>query len=215
MAGDLNAGLSQTMILNLEGVKLPNMDKDSKSDTFAVLFELVKGQKVKLGNTEVINDNLNPKWVQAIECKFSFEENQQFMIELYDADDVHNLNNLAGQDFMGSLQFSMHKLVAARDTTIEIELTNPKKKNAGSLKITGTEKKEGWGQFSCKFSVSCEINNSNPLFFTVARADPNGSTFKTVYKSECRKAGVKGGLMWTSIMTDTDTLARTEDNCEV
>ena len=76
MAGDLNAGLSQTMILNLEGVKLPNMDKDSKSDTFAVLFELVKGQKVKLGNTEVINDNLNPKWVQAIECKFSFEENQ-------------------------------------------------------------------------------------------------------------------------------------------
>jgi Ca2+-dependent lipid-binding protein len=103
MAGDLNAGLSQTMILNLEGVKLANMDKDSKSDTFAVLFELVKGQKVKLGSTEVINDNLNPKWVQAIECKFSFEENQQFMIELYDADDGNNLNNLAAQDFMGSL----------------------------------------------------------------------------------------------------------------
>jgi hypothetical protein len=109
----------------------------------------------------------------------------------------------------------MHKLVAARDTTLSIELTNPKKKNAGSLKITGTEKKEGWGQFSCKFSVSCEINNNAPLFFTVARADPNGSTFKTIYKSECRKAGVKGGLMWTTIMTDTDTLARTEDNCEV
>ena len=43
MAGDLNAGLSQTIILNFEGIKLPNLDKDSKSDTFAVLFEMVKG----------------------------------------------------------------------------------------------------------------------------------------------------------------------------
>jgi len=25
--------------------------------------------------TEVIFDNLNPKWVNAIECTFSFEEN--------------------------------------------------------------------------------------------------------------------------------------------
>ena len=75
MAGDLEAGLSQTMILNLEGVKLPNLDKSSKSDAFAVLFELVNGQKNRLGNTEVILDNLNPKWVNAIECKFSFEEN--------------------------------------------------------------------------------------------------------------------------------------------
>jgi len=63
------------MILNLEGVKLPNLDKSSKSDAFAVLFELVNGQKNRLGNTEVILDNLNPKWVNAIECKFSFEEN--------------------------------------------------------------------------------------------------------------------------------------------
>lgn len=63
------------MILNLEGVKLPNMDKSSKSDAFAVLFELVNGQKKRIGNTEVILDNLNPKWVNALECKFSFEEN--------------------------------------------------------------------------------------------------------------------------------------------
>ena len=76
MAGDLNAGLSQQMMLNLEGIELPNLDKDSKSDTFAVLYEMKNGQKNRLGHTEVINDNLNPKWVQAVECRFSFEENQ-------------------------------------------------------------------------------------------------------------------------------------------
>lgn len=109
----------------------------------------------------------------------------------------------------------MHKLVAARDQTIEAPLTNPKRSKAGSIRISGKEKKEGWGQFSCKYTVSCEINNQDPLFFTVARADENGSTFKTTFKSECRKNGGKGGLMWTTIMTDTDTLARSEDNCEV
>jgi len=41
----------------------------------------------------------------------------------------------------------MHKLVSARDQTLEIQLKNPKIKNAGAIKITGTEKKEGWGQF--------------------------------------------------------------------
>tara|TARA_B110000285_G_C14968471_1_gene535310 strand:+ start:191 stop:430 length:240 start_codon:yes stop_codon:yes gene_type:complete len=41
---DANAGLSQTMILNFEGIKLPDMDSGrSKSDAFAVLFEIKKG----------------------------------------------------------------------------------------------------------------------------------------------------------------------------
>jgi hypothetical protein len=41
--------------------------------------------------------------VSAIEAKFSFEENQNFLVEVYDADDGSNLNNLAAQDFIGSL----------------------------------------------------------------------------------------------------------------
>tara|TARA_B110000285_G_C14862467_1_gene485218 strand:- start:515 stop:676 length:162 start_codon:yes stop_codon:yes gene_type:complete len=53
------------------------LDKKSKSDTYAVLFEVKKGgNKVKLGATEVIKDNLNPVWVTAIEATFAFEENQ-------------------------------------------------------------------------------------------------------------------------------------------
>jgi hypothetical protein len=49
----------------------------------------------------------------------------------------------------------------------------------------------------------------------VSRADENGQSFKTTYKSECRKKIGNGGLLWTTIMTDTDTLGRTEDNCEI
>lgn len=116
---------------------------------------------------------------------------------------------------MGSYEFSMHSVVAARDQTVEAPLHNDKKSNSGSIRLTGTEKKDGWGQYSCKFNVSCEIKVEAPLFFTVSRADENKSSFKTTYKSECRKNNGRGGLLWNSILTDTDTLARTDDNCEV
>ena len=60
LSTELSTGLSQTLFITFEGVDLPNLDKASKSDTYAVLFEMKFGQKVRLGITEVINDNLNP-----------------------------------------------------------------------------------------------------------------------------------------------------------
>ena len=43
MSHQLSGGLDQTLIINLEGVGLPNLDKASKSDTYAVLFEIKNG----------------------------------------------------------------------------------------------------------------------------------------------------------------------------
>ena len=64
---NLNAGgLKQSMLLTFSAESLPNTDTASKSDTFVVLWGLktMKGQsrvsKTKLGQTEVIFDNLNP-----------------------------------------------------------------------------------------------------------------------------------------------------------
>ena len=74
LATDLNAGLSQTMMLNFEGSDLPNLDSGSKTDAFAVLFDVTNGKKTRVGNTEVIFDSLNPKWINVIEVTFKFEE---------------------------------------------------------------------------------------------------------------------------------------------
>ena len=46
--------------------------------------------------TELITDNLNPEFVTPIEVDFFFEENHSFLVEIYDADDHTNLNNLDG-----------------------------------------------------------------------------------------------------------------------
>ena len=40
MISDANAELKQTLILNFKATKIPNLDKDSKSDPFIVLYAL-------------------------------------------------------------------------------------------------------------------------------------------------------------------------------
>ena len=41
----------------------------------------------KLGQTEVIHDNLNPEFVKKIIVDYHFEETEWYKIEVYDEDD--------------------------------------------------------------------------------------------------------------------------------
>ena len=51
--------------------------------------------------TEVVMDNLNPIFVTEVSVEFHFEEQQRFMIKVFDADDGTDLNNFDSQDFIG------------------------------------------------------------------------------------------------------------------
>jgi hypothetical protein len=55
--------------------------------------------------TEMIADSLNPEFVTEILTDYKFEAQQNFLIEIYDADDATNLANLRAQEFLGSYQF--------------------------------------------------------------------------------------------------------------
>lgn len=67
-----------------------------------------------LGRTEVISDNLNPHWIQGIDVDYMFEEQQNFVVEVFDADDPKNLNNLTIQEYIGSFQFTLGKVVSSK-----------------------------------------------------------------------------------------------------
>ena len=47
-------------------------------------------RKTKIGETEVIADSLNPKWVKSMDVDYFFEAQQNFRLEIYDADDINN-----------------------------------------------------------------------------------------------------------------------------
>ena len=88
-------------------------------------------------------DNLNPTWVKSFDVQYHFEKREQFKAEVYDVDDTNNVKNLAGHDFVGAIEFSVHEVVTCRDQTLERPLDNDKRKPgaSGTIKITGEEKK--------------------------------------------------------------------------
>ena len=80
---------------------------------------------MKLGATELIVDNLNPVLVHTIETDFFFEEQHQFLVEVYDCDDATALEDLSKQELIGSHQFSLHDVVTQMNQELSASLTNP------------------------------------------------------------------------------------------
>ena len=65
--------------------------------------------------TEVISDNLAPEWVKSFDVQYHFEQRENYKVEVYDVDDLNNINALANHDYVGSLEFALHEVVTARD----------------------------------------------------------------------------------------------------
>lgn len=71
------------------------MDVHSLTDAFVVVW-LVSGQRlVKVGQTEVVADNLNPQFLTTVNIDYFFEQQQNLRLDIYDADDATALQNLA------------------------------------------------------------------------------------------------------------------------
>ena len=115
------------------------MDTFSKSDPFAILFRKVGNVWNRIGQTEVIHDNLNPEWVTKVTVDFHFEQQERFKIQVFDSDDDRNLQNLQNHDFIGELEFTLHEVVTTRAQCLEKPLINAKHAKPGRVKIHGEE----------------------------------------------------------------------------
>lgn len=85
-----SGGLSSQLQLSISCKQLRNMDVDngSLSDPFVVVKTKSSptANWVEIGRTEIIANNLNPKWVDLIHVTYRFEEMQLMRFEVYDAD---------------------------------------------------------------------------------------------------------------------------------
>lgn len=70
------------------------MDVHSKTDAFVVVWQMKGNQKQRIGQTEVVADNLNPSFVTTVNIDYFFEQQQNIKLDIYDADDVTCLSNL-------------------------------------------------------------------------------------------------------------------------
>jgi hypothetical protein len=60
-------------------------------------------------------DSLEPVWVKAFEVQYNFEKRDFYKAVVYDIDDFSNLDNYAGHDLVGEIEFGLHEVVTARD----------------------------------------------------------------------------------------------------
>ena len=141
MAG--NAIENQTTLgtkveLSFYCTELLDMDVFSKSDPFIVLYAntgmTIRNNAgwVKLGRTEVIYDNLNPKvlsfvahargcamdvsylqFAKTFNLDYHFEEVQHLRVAVYDVDDKKHIDDLSKHDFIGEAKFTLADVVTA------------------------------------------------------------------------------------------------------
>ena len=116
------------------------MDTFSKSDPFAIFYKHQGNGWQKMGATEIIHDNLNPKWITKVIIDFHFEQNEKFKVEVYDSDnDKQQVSNLGSHDFIGELQLTMHEVVTSRDQLLNKALVNKNKSKPGNIIIQAEE----------------------------------------------------------------------------
>jgi len=119
---------------------------------------------VEIGRTEVIMDNLDPKFIRSFSVEFKFEERMHFKVEIYDVDDFSEGASLSSHDFVGLLEFQMHEVVTAPDQTLKKPLQNDKRKHNGYISIMGEESKEHSNEL-LEAKVKAEIPKASGYVF--------------------------------------------------
>jgi len=173
LAGTENA-MSQ-IELNFSGRNLKNMDWMSKSDPIVLVYFLKKLQNGKaglqfIGQTERIDDNLNPDWASSVYVDYFFEEEQTIVCKVLDVD--NDKTDFTDADFIGQTAFTLGNLVSSKGQMLHQKLKLEKEgadSNRGSLIIRAEEVAAGNAIVTMDMTVNELQNNSswyNFLWYT-------------------------------------------------
>uniref|UniRef100_A0A1I8AYS4 C2 domain-containing protein n=1 Tax=Meloidogyne hapla TaxID=6305 RepID=A0A1I8AYS4_MELHA len=196
LPGSTNSPHSRVELM-LEARNLQDLDILSKSDPICIVYlkglGLRSDEYFEIGRTEVIYNDLNPKWNTKIQLDYFFETKQILRFDLYDIDN-ENTVDLAGHDFLGSCECHLADIVATSEDFLRQDLRNGKKQK-GVLFIRAEEVDDGQKEivyFVCHgkrvavphFCCSC-LFSIDP-FLEFHRIYPNGS-MQLVHRTEVEK----------------------------
>jgi len=186
------------------------MDTFSKSDPFAILFLQRGNVWQRIGQTEVIHDNLNPRWVQKITVDYHFEQQERFKVQVFDSDDDKNLQSLPSHDFIGEIEFQLHEIVTTRDQSLTKPLFNAQRAKPGIIHITAEELAATANTEHVMFMPEATglKDMSGQLFFIIYKNLGPGQ-FTPVYKSETKSA-IGGLCKWNLVQIGTTDLCKDE-----
>lgn len=176
---------------------MPNLDRYSLSDPFAVLFKQEGKKWVKLGRTEWIDNNVNPVWKKKIALDFQFELNEMYKVKVYDRDDPKQMTkDLSKHSFCGETEFTMHEVVNADGFVLQNTLVCDERAEgeSGTLCMSTREAPPVTNQEIVIFKPSAVLETPDACFMLIYREISPGK-WLPVYKSESKKP-VEGRFDW-------------------
>ena len=175
--------------------KLKDVEIFSKSDPYVDVYEKTSSQQYcKIGQTEVIWDNLNPDFIKSFTLDYYFEEQKHLYLGVYDA------NILKGKEvqgeFIGEVECTLGEIVGSRHQQVVKTLYLPgKTKSRGNI-ILRTERiiSVNLDQVDLTFRSSglndrancCSLFCQSKFLFYLSRVMANGVR-QRIYTSEIRR----------------------------
>ena len=161
------------------------MDKDttSKSDPYLLLTQRTdRGGTIPIGKTEIIKNDLNPKWKVGFAVDFFFEMKQEFMVSIYDDDG----KGPAGDDALGQAVFQLAHVVGSQGARGGF-----KTKIAGgdgfifivSQEVSQSKRDTVVMQFAGRELRKMDTFGQSDPYFRLLRVNPNG-TSSQIYLSK-------------------------------
>ena len=169
--------------------KLKKMDTWSKSDPVVRVYIKDKPTETiwrKLGETEVIQDNLDPEFKKTVTVPYKFEMNQFIKFEVMDEDGKDKF------ELIGHVETSLGTVVGSKQFVYKSSLTAPGDKNTrGEIICTVVPLKKSDMEIGMKLGVNglpvpCCFSSALQPYIVISRSIKSGDqvTFRPVHKSE-------------------------------
>ncbi|KAL4498328.1 hypothetical protein ABPG72_013134 [Tetrahymena utriculariae] len=179
--------------------QLPAMDLLGKTDAVIYVEEKVGDQWIPKGRTEVIPENLNPKFLKYFIFPYNVEKVQTFRLLAYDIDNFDDIeeyiddNNRYKQDYIGSVEFVLREVMCSSNFQLQKPIFHEKKDNRGYITIRCNEYDAGGEKML--FHLGCsQFQSKNELFIRVS-SQIDGRTYQPIYRTENLK-NKKNLVLW-------------------
>ncbi|EFA84504.1 phospholipid-binding protein [Heterostelium album PN500] len=170
--------------LRFQCTGLTNKDTFSKSDPQVFVFSQIGDlPPVRVGNTEKINNNLNPQFKTPVYIDYFFEISQKLTLSVYDIDSgTFDKDN----DFIGTANVGLASIISSPGSTFKSPLKSKHGHHAGyiivSAEIIRTSKQRLSFQMSGDHFDKKDLFGKSDPYYTISKNSANG--FVQAFKSE-------------------------------
>ncbi|KYQ93593.1 phospholipid-binding protein [Tieghemostelium lacteum] len=173
--------------------KLKDLDVFSKSDPMVLVYAQDPRTQSwnKIGQTEMVKNNLSPQFKTPVRMDYYFEEVQNLRFTVIDVDNADHLDKIQEQDMIGETTTTLSNILSRAGQTLETDLLDKSKKFSGKIRVSCEELKST--NQTLRIRLGCSHLDKKDLFgktdcyILISRKTNNAAGFGQVYQTEVIK----------------------------